>query len=372
MSETNSPASAETPNQPAGALTMQEAATLMATRSAAAREATTAQTAPEPAADETDQPEAAPVEVEDADSDANDANDLDAEGEAAETDDVGDYIETPDGEKIPVEEAVQAVKNFKALQARVTRKEQALAEERRTLEQERQKVNADLGGALARAKAEAEAIAAAREEYAQKLKFVTERFTEGEAEFANVNWDELEATDPIAYAAKWTKYQRHEAAKAKLWQEQQQIEAERNRDMQRFVQEARARFQAFAAEKYPELVDPEQGPIHHKAMLQTALDAGYTEQQIVNTFDPPALVLWRKAALYDQMMAQKSAVSAKPTAPKPDATGGFKVVKARAARPNPIPAPKAALGRAQAAFNQKESPTIEDGLALLAARRAAR
>jgi hypothetical protein len=376
MSETTSPASALTPNQPAGALSIQQAAELLATRRTAAPAATTAPSAPEPPPqDETDKPETAPVEVEDADSTPDDTNEPEAtEAEGAETDDEepsGDYIETPDGEKIPVEEAVKAHQNFKALQARVTRKEQALAEERRTLEAERQKVSGELGSYLAQVKQEAEQIAAAREQYAQKLKFVSERFAETDPELANVNWDELEQTDPVEYSRKWTRYQRHEAAKAALWQEQQQIQAERERDMGRAVQQARSQFQAFVAEKYPELIDPEKGQSHQQAMLKTAFEAGYTENEIAQTLDPRAVVLWRKAALYDQMVAQKSPVSAKPTtAPKPDATGKYQVVKARAARPNPIPAPKAALGRAQAAFNA--NPTRENATALMEAKRISR
>lgn len=365
MAETPASPASATPNQPAGALSLQQAVEERIAQKAAAVQAPTAESVPEPAADETEQPEAAPVDVDDADSEAEDANEPE-EAEAEE--DEGDYIETPDGEKIPVQEAVQAHKNFKALQARVTRKEQALAEERRALESDRQKVNGEYGSA----KAEREATAAAREEYARKLKIVDSSIGDDDKQWAAIDWQKLEDDDPIEAGRQWRAFERHEKRKVAIQREMQQVEAEHAKAMEQTVREARGKFQSFVAEKYPELIDPKEGSAHRQAMLQTALDAGYTPQEIEQTLDPRALSLWRKAALYDQMTAQKATVTAKPNAPKPDATGAFRVVKARGvSRPNVIPAPKAALGRAQAAFNQKASPSIEDGLALLKARREA-
>lgn len=377
MSDATSPASA-TPNQPAGALTIQQAAQEMASRRAAAAQATTAPVAPEPAAtDETDKPETAPVEVE-ADSiaetseqpDADETTDAETDVEAQGDDPTGDYIELPDGTQIPVEEAVKAHQNFKALQARVTRKEQALAEERRALETERQKVTAEVSGYLERAKAEAEALAAEREKYAQKLKIVESRFTAGNDEFANVNWDELENTDPVAYAAKWAKYQRHQAALQALEAERREIEQQRSAEMERAMREARAKFQQTVAQNHSELLDPQRGPVLQQAMIRVAHEAGYSAQEIEQTLDPRVLVLWTKAAKWDLMEAERANATAKPTAPKPDATGTIKVVKARAARPMTIPAPKAALGRAQAAYNA--NPSRENALALMEAKRVAR
>lgn len=377
MSDATSPASA-TPNQPAGALTLQQAAQEMASRRAAAAQATTAPVAPEPAAtDETDKPETAPVEVE-ADSiaetseqpDADEATDAETDVEAQGEEPTGDYIELPDGTQIPVEEAVKAHQNFKALQARVTRKEQALAEERRALESERQKVTTEVAGYLERAKAEAEALAAAREQYAQKLKIVESRFTAGNDEFANVNWDELEATDPVAYATKWTRYQRHQAAKQALEAERREIEQQRAGEMERAVREARSKLQKYVADNHSELFDPQRGQVLQQAMLRTAYEAGYSKEEVEMSLDHRMFPIWIKAAKWDLMEAERANVTAKPTAPKPDATGTIKVVKARAARPTPIPAPKAALGRAQAAYNA--NPSRENALALMEAKRVAR
>ena len=368
MSETPASPASATPNQPAGALSLQQAVEERIAQKAAAAEAPTAESAPEPAADETEQPEAAPVDVDDADSDAEDANE--PEEAAAEEEDEGDYIETPDGEKIPVEEAVQAHKNFKALQARVTRKEQALAEERRAWESDRQKDKGEYGSELAAVRAEREALAARAQEYAHRLKIVDSSIGDDDKQWATIDWERLENDDPIEAGRQWRAYERHEKRKVAIQREMQQAEAEQARAMEQNVREARGKFQAAVAEKYPELIDPKEGSAHRQAMLQTALDAGYTPQEIEQTLDPRALALWRKAALYDQMKAQKTTASAKPNAPKPDASGAFRVVKARGvSRPNVIPAPKAALGRAQAAFNS--NPSFENGLALEAAKRVA-
>lgn len=374
MSETNGPASA-TPNQPAGALSFDDGLAVLASRHSAAPAATTERPDPGAAADETDQPETAPVEVEDADSTADDANEPAAdEGEGGETDDVGDYIEMPDGEKIPVEEAVQAHKNWKALQARVTRKEQALAEERRALESERQKVNGELGGVLQRAQAETEQLAAMRADYAQRLEIVGKSMSAEDERFASTDWDKLADEDPVGFNREWAAYQRHEKRKATIEAEAARIRQEQAQATERAMREARGKFQAYAAEKFPDLFDPGKGQSLQAAMLRTAADAGYSEQDIANTLDPRALSLWYKASLYDQMIAEKSAATAKPTAPKPDASGAIRVVKVRAPRPNPIPAPAAALGRAKAAWNQKVQSgkaTIEDAMALRRAEREA-
>jgi hypothetical protein len=376
-SDATSPASA-TPNQPAGALSLQQAVEERIAQKAAAVEAPTVESAPEPAADETEQPEAAPVEVDNADSEADDANEPEDEDQTEEAPDEeaeasGDYIETPDGQKIPVEKAVQAFvdqerneKIKRDLQARVTRKEQALAEERRALESDRQKVN----GEYSATKAEREAIAAAREEYARRLKVLDSGAANDDQAWSTVDWEKLEAEDPIEAGRQWRAFERHEKRKVAIQREMQQVEAEHAKAMERSVRDARSKFQSFVAEKYPELIDPKEGSAHQQAMLQTALDAGYTPQEIEQTLDPRALSLWRKATLYDQLSAQKATVTAKPNAPKPDANGSFRVVKARGvSRPNVIPAPKAALGRAQAAFNT--NPSFENGLALERAKREA-
>jgi len=132
--------------------------------------------------------------------------------------------------------------------------------------------------------------------------------------------------------------------------------------------------------KHAELLDPKEGSQKWAAMRETAEAAGIPANVILATLgqrhepgvpimDAPVFELWRKATLYDALVAERTKATASGTAPKPDASGRIRVVKGSAPVYRPPPAASAALGRAQAAFNA--NPNQINSAALMRAKRIA-
>lgn len=211
-----------------------------------------------------------------------------------------------DGTEIEVDES-ELIRGYQR-EADYTRKTQAVAEERRAIEAH---------------KAE---VAAERQRYAASVQQITQ-FLESTA--PQPPSAELLDADPIEYLRQKAAFEDHANA-LHTWQaEQQKLTAKQQA-------EAEQRFQAHVAQEHekalaaiPAWKDPKTAESEKKAIASFLIEkAGYTPKEVGSLADYRALVIARKAFLYDQLMGKKPEVERKVAeAPKFQKPGQQKSVK---------------------------------------------
>lgn len=257
-------------------MTMQEALakfdSQLVTKESEAREA-----AQEPQDDEMEADEVeveASDEVEDLDTDDTDEPDDGGEGsdQILTVDEYGDVLVDLNGEPTPLKEVIQGTLR----QADYTRKTQALKDEQKAIQAELERKQQELD---------------ARE---QQLARMAQELEEPEPD-----WEKLADEDPLGWAS----------AKAK-WESKQKAKAQRQRDMQKRMEQQRASFAKKTAEMavnlYPEWSDPKKFDEGAEARRKAALAAGFTEEEYNSTPDFRIAVLLDKAAKWDAMQADTS------------------------------------------------------------------
>lgn len=227
------------------------------------------------------------------------------EDEPAETDE-----ETDDSEEEPDESEPAADRKFKvkvageeievtfdelrrgySREADYTRKSQALAEERKAAKQAHD---------AAREKAETYAVGV------QQVLDTLEALMPQEPD-----WDALRAQDPDGYAYQWTEWQRAEKQRAAL-------EAERDQAMQTALVARQAELQEQVKAEREKLIaavpvwkDAAVMKQDYAKLVEYAGQHGYTEQDVKGITDHRAVLLLRKAMLFDQLQAKKPAAQQK-------------------------------------------------------------
>lgn len=299
----------------------------------------------------------------------------------------------PDGSEWTAKELAEGVLRHKDY----TKKTQALAEERRTLDADRKVVQDKARELETRMQAERAQIATAlkeaqaqRDRYAQSVDEVEKALNQQGAEWARIDW-EIEAQRDPNWQLKFARFQKWQHAMEVTRAEKAELDAKRKADAEtvdRQSQEAaqtawlnsRQTLEQHIASQHAELMDPAKAPQKFRAMMATAEAAGMPKEVFVAAMGhapsphvpvmhPAVFELLRKATLYDGLVAEQTKVLASDKAPKPDATGKIKVVKAGAPRFRPPSPTDSALGRAVARF--KADPSPENAVLKMQAERAA-
>ena len=174
-----------------------------------------------------------------------------------------------------------------------TKKSQAVAEERKAVEAERQRIE------------EARYL---RDQYAERLQ-VIEQMLNQQPETENLDY--LKETDPIGYAVKVAELSQREKQLAQVQAERQRIaqqqEQERQEQLGQVIQaEARK-----LAEAIPEYADPQKGEIARRELREFGQKLGFTEQELAGIYDSrQVLTLW-KAMQYDKLQSAKPGITKK-------------------------------------------------------------
>lgn len=198
-----------------------------------------------------------------------------------------------------------------------TRKTQALAEQRKAAE------------------AELDTARQERAYYAQMLQVLQQQLAQTNAE---PDWDALYQENPT----EWVRQR-------ELWRDRQDkvraVEAEQQRLAQvRQVEEAQARqarLQEEAAkllEVIPEWKDAKKASEERGKLVEAAKRAGFSEEELGGISDHRALVVLRKAALFDELMNRKTQI-------KPNPTSGPKLAKPGSATTKPSKRTEAQIAR---------------------------
>lgn len=270
------------------------------------------------------QPEEETVEVEASESEDDTEATQDAEEESeSEDDENAEEDEKPpttfrvkvDGEEVEVT-LDELQKGYSRTQD-YTRKTQALAEQRKAAE------------------AELEAVRQERAYYAQTLQVLQQQFQQNEAQ---PDWDALYQENPT----EWVRQR-------ELWRDKQEkaraVEAESQRiqaiQQQEQAQARQARLAEEAqrlVEAIPEWKDGKRATEERTKLVETAKKVGFSEEELGQILDHRALVVLRKAALYDDLMSKKSQI-------KPNPASGPKLAKPGSATTKPSKKSEAQLAQ---------------------------
>ena len=174
-----------------------------------------------------------------------------------------------------------------------TKKSQAVAEERKAVEAERQRIE------------EAKYL---RDQYAERLQVIEQMLNQQpEAE----NLDYLKENDPIGYAVKVAELSQREKQLAQVQAERQRIAEQQERERQEqlsHVIQAEARK---LAEVIPDYADPKKGEAMRRELREFGLKVGFSDQELAGVYDSRAVVTLWKAMQYDKLQSSKPAITKK-------------------------------------------------------------
>jgi hypothetical protein len=174
-----------------------------------------------------------------------------------------------------------------------TKKSQAVAEERKTVEAERHAIQ------------EAKAL---RDQYAQRLEMM-EQMLKPQDETENLAY--LKETDPIGYSVKVAEMVERDkqlnAVRAERERIAQQQEHERQQNLQRYVAEEGQKLISVV----PEFADPQKGEALRKNIRDFGKSLGFSDQELASVYDSRAVLTLYKAMQYDKLVASKPEVTKK-------------------------------------------------------------
>jgi len=211
--------------------------------------------------------------------------------------DEGELVEQPkyrvrvSGEDIEVTQD-ELVRGYQR-EADYTKKTQALAEARKSLDTE---------------KAGVEQAKGLRDTYAQRLGMIEQMLTnQNKAE----NLDELKDIDPIGYAVKVAEMSQRKDQLQAIQFERQRIAEQQQAEHKEMI----GKHVALEAEKLsayiPEFLDPEKGETVRKDIRNFAKSIGWTDQELASVYDSRAVMTLYKAMQYDKLIASKPGMQKK-------------------------------------------------------------
>lgn len=165
----------------------------------------------------------------------------------------------------------------------------------------------------ARKGAEAETAKAQQDRYnyATSLQKMAAQLEGGLQQQQQINWNALLESDPVEYMRQQHLFNERQAAyRDNLGQQQQikaQYEAEQASSQRSFLQAQQDELLA----KLPDWKDPVKASAEKAALKNYLMNQGFDEANIQNISDHKAVLLGRKAMLYDQMMDKARAASKK-------------------------------------------------------------
>ena len=162
-----------------------------------------------------------------------------------------------------------------------TKKTQTLAEQRKAVEAERQRI---------------EEAAKVRDQYAQRLAVVEQMLTQQPEE----NLAELKETDPIAYTMKVAERMEREKQLAAIRQERQAIAARQQAEQQERLKAHLSSEAERLKAAIPEMADEAKGEVIRKEIKDFAKSIGFSDQELAQVYDHRAVL-----TLYEAMQWRK-------------------------------------------------------------------
>lgn len=174
-----------------------------------------------------------------------------------------------------------------------TKKSQAVAEERKVVEAERQRIE------------EARYL---RDQYAERLQ-VIEQMLNQQPETENLDY--LKETDPIGYAVKVAELSQREKQLAQVRAEQARIYEQQQREQQEQLGQVVQAESRKLAEVIPEYADPQKGETLRRELREFGMKAGFSDHELANVYDSRAVLTLWKAMQYDKLQSAKPGITKK-------------------------------------------------------------
>lgn len=174
-----------------------------------------------------------------------------------------------------------------------TKKSQAVAEERKAVEAERQAVQ------------EAKQL---RDTYAERLQYIEQALMQPQE---TENLEYLKETDPIGYAVKVAEMSQREKQLAQVRAERAQIAQQQEYDRQQQLRATVAQEAEKLVGALPEYADPVKGEAIRKDIRSYGKQAGFSDDELANVFDSRAVLTLYKAMQYDKLKASQPAIAKK-------------------------------------------------------------
>ena len=222
----------------------------------------------------------------DASSDETDSEQSDEEGDSEEEEQPQVFTVKVDGKEVEVT-LDELQKGYSRTQD-YTRKTQQIAEVRKQTEAELQEVRAE------------------REQYAQLLGALQAQVQQ--AAQPQVDWDRLYQEDPIEWVRQREVMRENQEKAAAIQSEQQRLAQLSQQEQAQQRQMLLAQEQEALVAAIPEWKDAKKAQAEKAMLVQFGQKIGFTPDDLKNVVDHRAVVMLRKAALYDQMMSKRGQI----------------------------------------------------------------
>ena len=153
------------------------------------------------------------------------------------------------------------------------------------------------------AEAELQAVRAEREQYAHLLGALEAQVQQ--ATQPNIDWERLYQEDPIEWVRQREVMRENQEKNAAIQSEKQRLsQLSQQEQMQMVLQQEQ---EALVA-AIPEWKDSKKAAAEKAMLVQFGQKAGFSPDELKNVLDHRAVVLLRKAALYDQMVSKRGQI----------------------------------------------------------------
>ena len=205
-------------------------------------------------------------------------------------------------------------------QSDYTKKTQALAEDRKEIEQVREQFKSEYGN-----------LQTERSQYQQALGQLGAQLNAGIMRYQGVDWEKLKADDPVAYVTKRDEFREEQERIQAVHGQMQAVQQQQQADADKMHREAVVEQTAMLGKLIPEWNDAEKQPAISKSIREYALAEGYAKEEVDALIDARSVNVLLKAMRYDEL--QKADVKTKKVRNRPKmAKPGTKRSKSDAAR----------------------------------------
>ena len=222
----------------------------------------------------------------DASSDETDPEQSEEDGDSEEEEQPQVFTVKVDGKEVDV--TLEELQKGYSRTQDYTRKTQQIAEVRKQTEAELQEVRAE------------------REQYAQLLGALQAQVQQ--AAQPNIDWDRLYNEDPIEWVRQREVMRENQEKAAAIQSEQQRLAQLSQREQLQQREALLAQEQEALVAAIPEWKDAKKAQAEKAMLVQFGQKIGFTPDDLKNVVDHRAVVMLRKAALYDQMMSKRGQI----------------------------------------------------------------
>jgi hypothetical protein len=171
--------------------------------------------------------------------------------------------------------------------------------------------------------AELQAVRAEREQYAQLLSALESQVQQ--VAQPNIDWDRLYQEDPIEWVRQREVMRENQEKAAAIQSEQQRLSQLSQQEQAQFMQQKLQQEQEALLAAIPDWKDVKKAQAEKALLVEFGQKIGFTPEELKSVVDHRAVLMLRKAALYDQMMSKrgniKPVTNNGPRPAKPGAAG---------------------------------------------------